>query len=342
MTASGSFLVLAPGRHHDMYSTASIRDVLRKFPNAGFSVSPSPIHKLSRLSAHLGHHTYIMREDLTGFAIGGNKVRKLDYLIGDAVAAGADTLITLKASSFSRNATAAGKVTGLEVHVLLVGSASEQNSASQALFNQFDTVLHYVPESGEEALAAAHERVVADLKNQGKAVYELHPGGSDSIGALGYINAFDEIVHYSQSSGIHFNTIIHSTGSTATQAGLVLGQCISGYDTSVIGMAASQKKDIQVERVCELATSTARMLDIHYDKSKVVVDDRFIGPGYAVPSDAGNDAARLFAGMEGILLDDVYTAKAAASLINYAASGEFAAEDNVLFIHTGGNTGLYY
>jgi len=325
-----------------MYSTASIRDVLRKFPNAGFSVSPSPIHKLSRLSAHLGHHTYIMREDLTGFAIGGNKVRKLDYLIGDAVAAGADTLITLKASSFSRNAAAAGKVSGLEVHVLLVGSESEQNSASQALFNQFDTVLHYVPESGEEALAAAHERVVADLKNQGKAVYELHPGGSDSIGALGYINAFDEIVHYSQSSGIHFNTIIHSTGSTATQAGLVLGQCISGYDTSVIGMAASQKKDIQVERVCELATSTARMLDIHYDKSKVVVDDRFIGPGYAVPSDAGNDAARLFAGMEGILLDDVYTAKAAASLINYAASGEFAAEDNVLFIHTGGNTGLYY
>ena len=283
-----------------------------------------------------------MREDLTGFAIGGNKVRKLDYLIGDAVAAGADTLITLKASSFSRNAAAAGKVSGLEVHVLLVGSESEQNSASQALFNQFDTVLHYVPESGEEALAAAHERVVADLKNQGKAVYELHPGGSDSIGALGYINAFDEIVHYSQSSGIHFNTIIHSTGSTATQAGLVLGQCISGYDTSVIGMAASQKKDIQVERVCELATSTARMLDIHYDKSKVVVDDRFIGPGYAVPSDAGNDAARLFAGMEGILLDDVYTAKAAASLINYAASGEFAAEDNVLFIHTGGNTGLYY
>jgi len=283
-----------------------------------------------------------MREDLTGFAIGGNKVRKLDYLIGDAVAAGADTLITLKASSFSRNATAAGKVTGLEVHVLLVGSASEQNSASQALFNQFDTVLHYVPESGEEALAAEYERVVVDLKNQGKAVYELHPGGSDSIGALGYINAFDEIVHYSQSSDIHFNTIIHSTGSTATQAGLVLGQCISGYDTSVIGMAASRKKDIQVERVCELATSTARMLDIHYDKSKVVVDDRFIGPGYAVPSDVGNDAARLFAGMEGILLDDVYTAKAAAGLIDYAASGQFAAEDNVLFIHTGGNTGLYY
>ena len=324
------------------YSTAAIQKLLRAFPNAGLSLSPSPIHKLSRLSAHLGHHTYIMREDLTGFAIGGNKVRKLDYLIGDAVAAGADTLITSKASSFSRNAAAAGKVFGLEVHVLLVGSESEQNSASQTLFNQFDTVLHYVTEPGEETLAAEYERVVADLKNQGKAVYELHPGGSDSIGALGYINAFDEIVHYSQSSGIHFNTVIHSTGSTATQAGLVLGQCISGYDTSVIGMAASQKKDIQVERVRELASSTARMLDIQFDETKVVVDDRFIGPGYAIPSDAGNDAARLFAGMEGILLDDVYTAKAAAGLIDYAANGRFAAQDNILFIHTGGNTGLYY
>ena len=283
-----------------------------------------------------------MREDLTGFAIGGNKVRKLDYLIGDAVAQGADTLITSKASSFSRNAAAGGKVSGLEVHVLLVGSESEQNSASQALFHQFDTVLHYVSDPGEDALAAAYQSVLTDLKNQGKAVYELHPGGSDSIGALGYINAFDEILHYSQRSGIHFNTIIHSTGSTATQAGLVLGQCISGYDTSVIGIAASQKKDIQVERVCELATSAAHMLDIHYDKTKVVVDDRFIGPGYAVPSDAGNDAAHLFAGMEGILLDDVYTAKAAAGLIDYAASGKFAAEDNTLFIHTGGNAGLYY
>jgi len=323
-------------------STASIQNVLRAFPNAELSLSPSPIHKLSRLSAHLGRDIYIMREDLTGFAIGGNKVRKLDYLIGDAVTAGADTLITSKASSFSRNAAAAGKVFGLEVHVLMVGSESQQNSASQALFNQFDTVLHYVTESGEAALATEYERVVADLKNQGKTVYELHPGGSDSIGALGYINAFDEIVHYSQSSGIHFNTVIHSTGSTATQAGLVLGQCISGYGTSVIGMAASQKKDVQVERVRELASSTARMLDIHYDEAKVVVDDRFIGPGYAIPSDAGNDAARLFAVMEGILLDDVYTAKAAAGLIHYAASGKLAAQDNILFVHTGGNTGLYY
>ena len=173
-------------------------------------------------------------------------------------------------------------------------------------------------------------------------MYELHPGGSDSIGALGYINAFDEIVHYSQCSGVHFNTVVHSTDSTATQAGLVLGQCISAYDTSVIGMAASQKTELQVERVRELASSTARMLDIQYDETKVVVDDRFIGPGYAIPSEAGNDAARLFAGLEGILLDDVYTAKAAAGLIDYAANGKFTAKDNTLFIHTGGNTGLYY
>ncbi len=326
----------------EKYCAASIQKVLGGFPNAGLSIDPSPIHKLSRLSEHLGHSTYIMREDLTGFALGGNKVRKLDYLIGDAVAKGADTLITTKASSFSRNAAAAGKVFGFEVHVILAGSESEQNPASQALFEQFDTVLHYVLEPGEEAVAAEYERMVADLKQQGRNVYELHPGGSDSIGTLGYINAFDQIVHFSQSSGVHFSTIIHSTGSTATQAGLVLGQCISDYDTTVIGMAASQKKAIQVERVRELASATAHMLDMQFDAAKIVVDDAFIGPGYALQSEAGNGAARLFAHTEGILLDDVYTAKAAAGLIHYATNGSFGAEDSILFVHTGGNTGLYY
>ncbi len=152
----------------------------------------------------------------------------------------------------------------------------------------------------------------------------------------------DQIVHFSQSSGVHFSTIIHSTGSTATQAGLVLGQCISDYDTTVIGMAASQRKAIQVERVRELASATAHMLDMQFDAAKIVVDDAFIGPGYALQSEAGNAAARLFACTEGILLDNVYTAKAAAGLIHYATSGKFGAEDSTLFIHTGGNTGLYY
>lgn len=325
-----------------MHSAKSIQEKLGAFPRAGISVTPTPIYRLPRLSSHLGCNIYIMREDLTGFAIGGNKNRKLDYLVGDALQKNADTLITTKASSFSRNAAAAGKVFGFEVHVILPGDESEQNTNSQALFNQFETVLYYAPKDPPEAITTEYDRIIGDLRNQGKIVYELHPGGSDSIGSLGYINAFDQIIQYSRNSGVRFNRIIHSTGSTATQVGLLLGQCISGYDTTIIGMAASQKADVQYERIRQLALDTAKLLEIQFDDSRIVVDDRFIGPGYAIKSDEGEKATSLFAFLEGILLDSVYTGKAAAGLIHYAMNRIFSEDENVLFIHTGGNSGLFY
>jgi 1-aminocyclopropane-1-carboxylate deaminase/D-cysteine desulfhydrase-like pyridoxal-dependent ACC family enzyme len=121
-----------------------------------------------------------------------------------------------------------------------------------------------------------------------------------------------------------------------------LGQTISGYDTTIIGMAASQKSDVQRERIRQLALSTSQLLGIRFDESRIVLDDRFVGPGYAMPSEDGSEAAKMFALLEGVLLDDVYTAKAAAGLVHYGRSGLFGKEDNVLFIHTGGNSGLYY
>jgi 1-aminocyclopropane-1-carboxylate deaminase/D-cysteine desulfhydrase-like pyridoxal-dependent ACC family enzyme len=320
----------------------AIQQALAAFPSVGISVTPTPIYKLSRLSSRLGHTIYIMREDLTGFAIGGNKVRKLDYLIGDAIARKADTLVTLNASNFSRNAAAAGNVFGFEVHVVLTGQESEQNPASQALFKQFGTHLHFVARDDPDELLAEYGRVVTGLGNQGRSIYELHPGGSDKIGSLGYVNAFDQIVHYSRRTGVHFDRIIHSTGSTATQVGLLLGRHISGYETAIIGMAASQKSRIQSERIRLLAVSTAEMLQIQFDDSTIIVEDGFIGPGYAIQSEEGNEAVDMFAQTEGIMLDDVYTGKAAAGLIHYARADRFGKNENVLFIHTGGNAGQYY
>ena len=325
-----------------MINNKSIQQILAEFPNANISITPTPIYKMSRLSARLGSNIYIMREDLTGFAIGGNKNRKLDYLIGDALRKNADTLITMKASSFSRNAAAAGKVFGFEVHVILAGTESEQNTHSQALFRQFETVLHYAQSKSPEAIAVKYEDIINDLRDRNRVVYQLHPGGSDTIGALGYINAFDQIVQYTGKTGIHFDKIVHSTGSTATQVGLLLGQSISAYDATIIGMAASQKAGAQRERVRELAETTADLLKISFDDSEIVVDDRFIGPGYAIESEEGRNAAKLFAVLEGILLDSVYTGKAAAGLIQYAANGELGNNENVLFIHTGGNSDLFY
>lgn len=315
--------------------------MLARYPSAELTITPTPIHKLARLSSLLGQSIYIMREDLTGFGIGGNKVRKLDYLVGDAIAHKADTLITTKASNFSRNAAAAGSAFGLDVHVVLAGQESEQNPASQALFHKFGAQLYYV-EDDPDALVAESGRVADELTRQGRTIYNLHPGGSDEIGSLGYVNAFAEIIQYSLDSGTHFGKIIHSTGSTATQVGLLLGQHLSDYDTTIVGMAASQKAGVQVARIRQLALSTADLLGIEIDAAKIVVEDGFIGPGYAVPSEEGSAAMQLFAATEGILLDDVYTGKAAAGLMHYAREGKFGKNENVLFIHTGGNAGQYY
>ncbi len=318
-------------------SDDAITTALDPFPSAGLSLGPAPLYEMRRLSARLGHQIFILREDLTGFGLGGNKVRKLDYLAGDAVARGAGALVTSGASAFSRNAAAAGRVCGLEVHVVIAGSPATHNPASAALFQQLDCTLHYV-----DALEGATELVCDQLRAAGKVVYPLHPGGSDEIGALGYVDVFGHIVQFSENSGIHFDKIIAPTGSTGTHVGLLLGQLISGYDTRLIGVAVSQRAEVQRERIRALAAPTAKMLGVDLDESKIIVDDRFLGPGYPHPSEAGDAAARTFAHTEGLLLDRVYTGKAAAGLLHHATNGELDAGDRVLFIHTGGNAGLYY
>ncbi len=291
----------------------SIPDFLGKHPRANLLQTPAIIHKLPRLSSHLGHRIYILREDLTGFALGGNKTRKVDYLFGDALAQKVTTVITMKATSFSRNAAAAAATCGLDLHVVLPGTESEQNPLSQALFRQWGTKLYYEPE-GENELADCQDRVLASLKAKGKAVYVMHPGGSNSIGALSYVSVFQEILDFSHRSGVHFSYVIHSTSSAGTQAGLVVGQCISSYETKIIGISAALKASAQSERIRELAWSTAQMLGTSIDQTKIIVDDSFIGPGYAKASKEGENAAKLFARLEGILLDPVYTGKAAAAI----------------------------
>lgn len=318
----------------------SIRTRLANHPRAGLIQLPAIIHKLPRLSSMLGLEVHILRDDLTGFGIGGNKTRKVDYLFGDAIARGATTLATIKATSFSRNAAAAASACGLEFHVVLPGAESDQNPLSQQLLAQWNSRIHYEIE-GETALVQRLETVVADLHEQGKRVYVLHPGGSDSVGALSYVRVQGEICEYSNRTGIQFSHILHSSSSAGTQAGLVVGQCIAGIETRVIGISASRTAADQSRLVRELADSTARLLGTTVDPNSIRVDDRFVGPGYAEASEEGKDAARIFAEKEGILLDHVYTGKAAAALLHHARIGTFG-NGPLLFLHTGGNAGVYY
>lgn len=320
--------------------TISISNHLANHPRAGLIQIAAIIHKLPRLSSRFGQEIYVLRDDLTGFGLGGNKTRKLDFLFGDALVQGATTVATTKATSFSRNAAAAASACGLDLHVVLPGTESDHNPLSQSLFARWGARLHYEGE-GTAVLADRLESVVVSLRDQGENVYVLHPGGSDSIGALSYVSVLGEICEFSERTGVHFSHVMHSTSSAGTQAGLLVGQCIANYEAQVIGISASRSASDQSELVCELAESTARLLGTTMDSGKIIVDGEFVGPGYAQASKEGEMAAQTFAELEGILLDPVYTGKAAAALLDYSVNNKFG-DGPVLFIHTGGNAGLYY
>lgn len=318
----------------------SITQRLSTHPRAGLIPFPAIIHKLPRLSAEFGLEIYILRDDLSGFGIGGNKTRKVDFLFGDAIARGANTLATIKATSFSRNAAAAASACGLEFHVVQPGTEADQNPLSQELFNKWDSRIHYET-AGETALEHRLESIVVSLRKQGKEVYVLHPGGSDAIGALSYVSVMGEICDFSGRTNVRFSHLLHSSSSAGTQAGLVVGQCIAGYEVQVVGISAARTAADQSRLVRELAESTAHILGSTVDPERILVDDRFVGPGYAKVSGEGEAATRIFAEQEGILLDPVYTGKAAAALLQHARNGTFG-DGPVLFLHTGGNAGLYY
>lgn len=320
--------------------TDAISDCLAAHPRANLIQVPTIIHKLPRLSSRLGREIYVLRDDLTGFGLGGNKTRKVDFLLGDALAKRATTVATMKATSFSRNAAAGAAASGLDLHVVLPGSESDQNPLSQSVFNKWGARLHFEA-NGPEALADHLDSLVASLRSKGEVVYVLHPGGSDAVGALSYVRVLDDLCTFSARTGVHFSHVMHSTSSAGTQAGLVVGQCIADYDTRVVGVSASRSASDQSKLVRELAQSTAKLLDRPIDLSRVIVDDGFIGPGYAKASREGEMAAQTFAELEGILLDPVYTGKAAAALIDYIENDRLG-EGPICFIHTGGNAGVYY
>jgi 1-aminocyclopropane-1-carboxylate deaminase/D-cysteine desulfhydrase-like pyridoxal-dependent ACC family enzyme len=320
-----------------------IRKLLQPYPTVSLSIKPTPFAVMKRVSARLrpGQRAWVMRDDLTGFALGGNKIRKLEYILGGALARKVNTLVVTGATSFSRNAAAAGKALGIDVHVLIAGEAAGHNLLSREFFAVMGATMHYVADS--EKLQSKQHEIVDALRTGGRNVQELHPGGSDTIGTLGYIEAFAEIIERMEREGVVFDRVFHASGSAATQAGLVLGQTFSGRDhMRIVGIATSKTAEVQTKRVADLAHATAEMLDIDFDPSKVIVEDRYLGDGYPIPSAESRAAVEVFATAEGLLFDPIYVGKAAAALLGYARSGELGDTANVLLVHTGGNSGVYY
>ncbi|MEN8139496.1 MAG: D-cysteine desulfhydrase family protein [Bacteroidota bacterium] len=307
------------------------------------TVKPTPIQKLDKISKVCKSNIYCMRDDLTGFAFGGNKNRKLDYLVADAIKKGADTLIAIGSnqSNFCRMTSGAGAVNDLEVNLVLAGKKPEQPTGNLLVNHVFDAVIHHVETDDDEVLLEKAKKLEKELRIKGRNVYNMPSGGSTNIGILGYVEAFSEIIDYEEKTGIHFDYIVHASGSGGTQAGLVAGKTLANTNHKILGFSVGRGEEELKGIVGDLANQVSKLMECKVSEHDVLVDDSYIGERYGAKTGEGEEAITLFAKKEGILLDYVYTGKAAAGLLDYCRKGKFGKDHNILFIHTGGNIELF-
>jgi len=312
--------------------------LLQQFHRTSLSLLPTPFYKLDNISSKLSLNIYCKRDDLTGFGFGGNKTRKLDFLIADALSKQTNTIIAVGSgqSNFCRMAAAAGKVYNLNVHLVLGGKEQEKPTGNLLLDYLFGPEIHFIESDDWNILNEYAISLEKDLIATGKNVYRMPVGGSTTIGALGYVDAFYEILDDCKAQNISIDTIIHASSSGGTQAGLIVGKVLSGWQGRIIGMGVAKTTTQLTDEIYNLATATGKLFDVSIERQDVIIDNQFMGSAYAARTEACTTACRMFAQMEGIILDNVYTGKAAAGLLEYARRGLFSQQENVAFIHTGG------
>ena len=294
-----------------------------------------------------GPEIYIKRDDQLGLAGGGNKTRKLEFLVADALAQGADTLITVGAvqSNHCRLTLAAAAREGLKCRLVLEqrvpGSYDKRASGNNFLFDLLGVESATVVDSGVD-LAAAMQKIATDLKAEGRKGYIIPGGGSNALGALGYVACAEELLAQTFDSDLRLDHIVCASGSAGTHAGLVMGLLGNNTQIPVTGINVRRQRAEQEGNVHALAVDVARLLGIAPpSREGVTALDEWVGPGYSLPTQGMIEAVRLLARGEGVLLDPVYTGKAMAGLIDLVRRGAFKKNQNVLFLHTGGAPALY-
>lgn len=325
-------------------------DVIDYSSSPRFSLmhGPTPLEPAVRLAAALRDRglrvprLWIKRDDCTGLALGGNKTRKLEFLIGEAMAQGAPSVLTVGAtqSNHARQTAAAAAKAGLACHLLLEhrieGDADYEESGNVLLDEMLGAQVTHLP-NGVNLRDEADARV-RELADAGESTYLIVGGGSSPLGALGYVRAAEEI--HSQLPDA--STIIHATGSMGTQAGLIAGLAMLESATHVVGVSVRQQAFEMTPVLSSLASDTAHLLGgAPIDDSRIEVDDRWVGEGYGIPTSAMIDAVRLLAHSEGILLDPVYSGKAFAGMVGMISEGRFTEDEDVVFLHTGGTPALF-
>ena len=320
-----------------------MNNILSKFPKLEYSLLPTRIHKLENLSKLMNANIYCKRDDMTGFAFGGNKTRKLDYLIADALKNDYDTIIATGAnqSNFCRIASAYGASSRLKTYLVLGGEKPDVPTGNLKLDLLFGAEIIHVKSEVWDDWEKEAAKLESVLTGKGKKVYRMPIGGSTPVGALGYVEAVKEIIDYSEETGINFSRTFFATGSAGTQSGLTAGKEIFGLNSDITGIAITKNSKQISEEVSALTEGIFRILNIRKNGFKIEVDDNYIGKKYGAFTEEADEAVNIFARKEGILLDYVYSGKAASGMLDYIRKKIVSKNENILFIHTGGNIQLF-
>jgi D-cysteine desulfhydrase family pyridoxal phosphate-dependent enzyme len=314
-------------------------------PRVRFATLPTPLQFAARLTHELGGpRIYIKRDDLTGLAFGGNKTRKLEFLVADALAQRATHLITAGGaqSNHARQSAAAARLAGMQP-VLAMNAATQSPPVQGNLLldRLFGAEIHIV--ASEADRPAMMEAIAADLRARGAVPYIVPGGGSNGVGALGYVAAMLEINQQLLDMGIAPRRLYFASGGGGTHAGIAVGGALFGANYDLVGVMVEDTAAEGMDRAFRVAEWTADRLGIANPvrRDDLVVDDRHVGPGYGIATPEGLEAIRLLAQTEGILLEPVYTAKAFAAMVADIREGMFARDDCIVFLHTGGAPALF-
>ena len=312
------------------------------FPSIPLSLLPTPLYKLENLSRETGKNLYIKRDDMTGVALGGNKVRKLEFLLADARAKGADVVLTAGGPQSNHAMLTAACAAKLGMSAILVLKKRGVLSGGNLILDEiFGAEVRFVDTDSYDGVYAEMERIMADLRAQGHTPYFIPVGGSVPLGCLGYVNCAKEIANQAEDLGVDFDIIVSATGSGGTYAGLTLGAKLFLPGTVSVGIGVC---DDPFEAISlDLMRETAALLEADVPVEAADIHIHYhIGPGYAIPSPEGAAAVRRLARTEGILVDPVYTGKALAGFFQLLEEDSaFRDAENILFLHTGGAGALF-
>lgn len=320
--------------------------MLDTFPRVRLASLPTPLEPLTRLSRALGGpELWIKRDDLTGLATGGNKARKLEFLVADAIEKGADTLITTGGpqSNHARQTAASAARMGLRAVLALTGGMPDELNGNLLLNYLFDAEVRWLGDASWDDLPARLQAIEVGEREAGYEPYVIPLGGSTPIGVLGYILAMQELVGQMEAADVLFSRIVVAGSSGGTLAGLLIGAEMFGFKGKITSISVGEPEKAARPRVTKLLSQTLSMLGrpVKVPSSRVDIVDRYLGGGYGMLGEAEREAIRMMAGYEGILVGPVYTGRALAGLLDMIRRGVFSPEERILFWHTGDTAALF-